>query len=189
MLSVRCERNMEGSRPDKETVNSNEQTRDDKSKSFSQQHLTASVNNLKREIDAVTVTAEDACLKNDVTFIEKQHPHFVEASQNLSQSLVNAGCETSLSDSQANEELTEIISLDETSSESGEYECRICRCAGEENLLSPCQCMGSTGWVHESCLVRWLKLSRTAQCEVCFQELVIKKQTKPLKEVRKNKIS
>lgn len=67
----------------------------------------------------------------------------------------------------------------------GEEECRICQSSGEEVLISPCKCAGSTKWVHESCLVKWFQVSQTSSCELCSGFIAIKKRTKPLQQVRK----
>lgn len=64
-----------------------------------------------------------------------------------------------------------------------EKECRICQSRGEERLNSPCYCAGSTKWVHESCLVKWLRVSQTSKCELCSQNIIIKKSTKPVCQV------
>lgn len=53
--------------------------------------------------------------------------------------------------------------------------CRICFDGAEAGpLLSPCQCRGTQGLVHEACLFRWRqlqtlqgKLSAARQCEIC----------------------
>lgn len=67
----------------------------------------------------------------------------------------------------------------------GEEECRICQSSGEEVLISPCKCAGSTKWVHESCLVKWFQVSQTSSCELCSVDVAIKKRTKPLQQVSK----
>ena len=67
----------------------------------------------------------------------------------------------------------------------GEEECRICQSNGEEVLISPCKCAGSTKWVHESCLVKWFQVSQTSSCELCSRYVAIKKRTKPLRQVSK----
>ena len=67
----------------------------------------------------------------------------------------------------------------------GEDECRICQSSGEEVLISPCKCAGSTRWVHESCLVKWFQVSQTSACELCSRYVAIKKRTKPLQQVSK----
>ena len=65
----------------------------------------------------------------------------------------------------------------------GEDECRICQSSGEEVLISPCKCAGSTKWVHESCLVKWFQVSQTSSCELCSCHVAVKKRTKPLRQV------
>lgn len=46
--------------------------------------------------------------------------------------------------------------------------CRICRMPGEPDspLYYPCQCNGSIRWVHQDCLLQWLKHSSAVSCEV-----------------------
>jgi hypothetical protein len=46
--------------------------------------------------------------------------------------------------------------------------CRICRMPGEPGspLYYPCQCNGSIRWVHQDCLLQWLKHSSAVSCEV-----------------------
>ena len=59
------------------------------------------------------------------------------------------------------------ISLDISSSTS--TVCRICqdsKCTTEP-LISPCQCAGSMGFFHTTCLEKWLGLSQSNKCEVC----------------------
>ena len=65
-------------------------------------------------------------------------------------------------------------------------ECRICKCDGMETpLISPCLCKGSCEWVHEDCLVQWLRQTTTDvfegrtkkreyECEICNTELNVK---------------
>ena len=46
--------------------------------------------------------------------------------------------------------------------------CRICHgSAGEEKLFSYCQCKGSVGLAHSSCLLLWIKTSSSVTCEIC----------------------
>ncbi|EDO41497.1 predicted protein [Nematostella vectensis] len=66
-----------------------------------------------------------------------------------------------------------------------ENECRICHTEGDEVLISPCKCSGSTKWVHESCLVLWFQVSRTSKCELCAEKISVKKYTKPVREWRR----
>lgn len=62
--------------------------------------------------------------------------------------------------------------------------CRICHEGGSsEGLLSPCDCTGTLGTVHKSCLEKWLSSSNTSYCELCHTEFSIERRPKPLKEV------
>jgi Protein involved in mRNA turnover and stability len=36
-----------------------------------------------------------------------------------------------------------------------------------ENLISPCDCTGTLGLVHKSCLEKWLSASNKTECEIC----------------------
>ncbi|XP_015792255.1 E3 ubiquitin-protein ligase MARCH2 [Tetranychus urticae] len=46
--------------------------------------------------------------------------------------------------------------------------CRICqRGTPQKGLIEPCNCNGSIGGVHKSCLERWLTISRRSKCELC----------------------
>ncbi|GFR79088.1 E3 ubiquitin-protein ligase MARCH6 [Elysia marginata] len=47
--------------------------------------------------------------------------------------------------------------------------CRVCRCEGSHDkpLYHPCVCTGSIKYVHQDCLVQWLKYSRKEYCELC----------------------
>ncbi|KAJ9601475.1 hypothetical protein L9F63_000358, partial [Diploptera punctata] len=46
--------------------------------------------------------------------------------------------------------------------------CRICHeDDSNENLISPCECIGTLGLVHRSCLEKWLSASNTTECEIC----------------------
>ena len=58
--------------------------------------------------------------------------------------------------------------------EADELVCRICRTGPAEEgdeakrkLFHPCKCSGSIKYVHEDCLVQWLKHSKRKKCEVC----------------------
>lgn len=52
--------------------------------------------------------------------------------------------------------------------------CRICQESKAEVLVSPCRCRGTQGLVHLSCLERWLTISGTSACEVCFFPYCVK---------------
>ena len=57
--------------------------------------------------------------------------------------------------------------------------CKICYNGSEdEPLLSPCNCSGSIKYVHQSCLMKWLK-ARKPVCELCNYKYVILKKAKP----------
>ncbi|CAG2251600.1 DOA10 [Mytilus edulis] len=47
--------------------------------------------------------------------------------------------------------------------------CRVCRCEStpDKPLFHPCVCTGSIKFVHQECLVQWLKYSRKEYCELC----------------------
>lgn len=62
--------------------------------------------------------------------------------------------------------------------------CRICHSVNDlEALVSPCFCTGSMKYVHESCLLNWLKSSVKTNCELCLHEVPVKKLLKPLRKV------
>lgn len=46
--------------------------------------------------------------------------------------------------------------------------CRICRCEGEAErpLFHPCKCSGTIKYVHNECLLSWLRMSGKEKCEV-----------------------
>lgn len=50
--------------------------------------------------------------------------------------------------------------------------CRVCRCEGSEEqpLFYPCLCSGSIKYIHQECLVEWLKHSKKRYCELCKHE-------------------
>ncbi|XP_031706216.1 E3 ubiquitin-protein ligase MARCH6 [Anarrhichthys ocellatus] len=47
--------------------------------------------------------------------------------------------------------------------------CRVCRSEGtpDKLLYHPCVCTGSIKFIHQECLVQWLKHSRKEYCELC----------------------
>lgn len=62
--------------------------------------------------------------------------------------------------------------------------CWICFATDEDNRLAawvkPCQCRGTTKWVHQSCLYRWIdektqkgNALRTVSCPQCQTEYII----------------
>ncbi|XP_060708998.1 E3 ubiquitin-protein ligase MARCHF3, partial [Hemiscyllium ocellatum] len=61
--------------------------------------------------------------------------------------------------------------------------CRICHePSDKENLLSPCECAGTLGTVHRSCLEQWLAASCSNHCEVCHFEFALERMPRPLTE-------
>ncbi|XP_046402994.1 E3 ubiquitin-protein ligase MARCHF6 isoform X2 [Ischnura elegans] len=47
--------------------------------------------------------------------------------------------------------------------------CRVCRCEGTSDrpLFHPCLCAGSIKFIHQECLVQWMRYSRKEFCELC----------------------
>ena len=75
------------------------------------------------------------------------------------------------------DQCSDVISLNEPS-------CRICQSGMEEEaLISPCRCCGSVKWIHESCLVHWMKSSLKDSCELCRTKIDITRKRKPLLKV------
>ncbi|KAG5834120.1 hypothetical protein ANANG_G00258000 [Anguilla anguilla] len=61
--------------------------------------------------------------------------------------------------------------------------CRICHeGSGQEELLSPCECAGTLGTIHRSCLEHWLSASSTSMCELCHFQFSVQRKTRPLLE-------
>jgi len=45
--------------------------------------------------------------------------------------------------------------------------CRVCRSEGTGELFHPCICTGSIKWIHQDCLLLWMRYSRKEYCELC----------------------
>ena len=47
--------------------------------------------------------------------------------------------------------------------------CRVCRCEAtiDRQLFHPCICTGSIKYIHQDCLLQWLKYSKKEFCELC----------------------
>ncbi|XP_053501548.1 E3 ubiquitin-protein ligase MARCHF3-like isoform X2 [Ictalurus furcatus] len=65
--------------------------------------------------------------------------------------------------------------------------CRICHDGGgQEELLSPCECTGTLGTIHRSCLEHWLSASSTSFCELCHFQFSVQRKARPLLEWLRN---
>ncbi|NXK11352.1 MARH3 ligase, partial [Herpetotheres cachinnans] len=61
--------------------------------------------------------------------------------------------------------------------------CRICHeGSSQEDLLSPCECTGTLGTIHRSCLEHWLSSSNTSYCELCHFRFAVEHKPRPLVE-------
>lgn len=47
--------------------------------------------------------------------------------------------------------------------------CRVCRseASPDRPLFHPCICTGSIKWIHQECLLQWMRYSRKEYCELC----------------------
>ncbi|XP_055010157.1 E3 ubiquitin-protein ligase MARCHF3 isoform X2 [Boleophthalmus pectinirostris] len=65
--------------------------------------------------------------------------------------------------------------------------CRICHEGGlQEELLSPCECLGTMATIHRSCLEHWLSASGTSFCELCNYQFTVQRKSRPLLEWLQN---
>jgi len=67
------------------------------------------------------------------------------------------------------------LSSYESSQSSESVICRICHSTGDDKLIAPCKCDGSTRYVHASCLVTWFKKCVKNECELCKSQVKIRK--------------
>eukprot|EP00794_Sanderia_malayensis_P015223 gene15223-16797_t len=81
-------------------------------------------------------------------------------------------------------ELFPIIADSRETTESSEEVniCRICHTGGDEQLVAPCKCRGSAQFVHATCLLTWFKKSVKNSCELCQEQVPIKKKNRPISE-------
>jgi len=89
------------------------------------------------------------------------------------------------------ESLTRKSSLSSTNSKISDYPdiCRICHCgANDEPLISPCLCLGTMQYLHQSCLQRWIKSAGVKSCELCKFDFIMHSEIKPFKQVFKKTI-
>ncbi|KAG7210683.1 hypothetical protein KM043_012187 [Ampulex compressa] len=64
---------------------------------------------------------------------------------------------------------------------SGSLHCRICHeDENAEELVDPCECAGTLGLIHATCLEKWLSTSNTDHCEICQTAFVIQRKNKPM---------
>jgi hypothetical protein len=58
-----------------------------------------------------------------------------------------------------------------SNSSSAGRDCRIClsTASGTEELIQPCDCCGTLGYIHESCLTAWVTEKGSLICELCGQ--------------------
>jgi hypothetical protein len=86
------------------------------------------------------------------------------------------------------ETLTRKLSFSSTSSKTSDCPdiCRICHCEGtnDEPLISPCLCLGTMQYLHQSCLQRWIKSAGVKSCELCKFDFIMHSEIKPFKQVR-----
>ncbi|CAF0977562.1 unnamed protein product [Rotaria sordida] len=84
---------------------------------------------------------------------------------------------------------TSKTSLSSTSSKTSDYPdiCRICHCEGttDEPLISPCYCLGTMQYLHQSCLQHWIKSAGVKSCELCKFEFIMHSEIKPFKQWQK----
>ena len=83
---------------------------------------------------------------------------------------------------------TSKASLSSASSKTSDYPdiCRICHCEGtnDEPLISPCYCLGTMQYLHQSCLQRWIKSAGVKSCELWKFEFIMHSEIKPFKQVK-----
>ena len=82
------------------------------------------------------------------------------------------------------------VSLSSASSKTSDNPdiCRICHCEDtiDEPLISPCLCLGTMQYLHQSCLQRWIKSAGVKSCELCKFEFIMHSEIKPFNQVKKN---
>ena len=71
---------------------------------------------------------------------------------------------------------------EEIQSKTRAFFCRICFDDG--HLISPCDCAGSVGLVHQTCLEKWLSTTGKSTCEICRQDYPVYRKNKSFSEVQ-----
>lgn len=67
-----------------------------------------------------------------------------------------------------------------------DLECRICHDHQGPDLISPCHCAGTSKWVHESCIIKWIRHTKVKQCEICTGAIIVKRKKKPIDQVNRS---
>jgi len=69
--------------------------------------------------------------------------------------------------------------------------CRICHCEAELDspLISPCVCLGSLKFVHQSCLQQWVKTADAKSCELCKFDFQMTTKIKPFRKWQRLEMS
>ncbi|XP_075739973.1 E3 ubiquitin-protein ligase MARCHF2-like [Rhipicephalus microplus] len=73
--------------------------------------------------------------------------------------------------------------VDTVPTDGAAHACRIChRVLGSPGdlLMEPCACRGPNGFVHKSCLERWLRERDTLECDVCHKPFMVLFKNAPL---------
>uniref|UniRef100_A0A1A9WZ19 E3 ubiquitin-protein ligase MARCHF5 n=1 Tax=Glossina brevipalpis TaxID=37001 RepID=A0A1A9WZ19_9MUSC len=109
--------------------------------------------------------------KDKLTYVQDEEPCSSLQVLNLNEIVVQSSGNKQQSEQQRHE------------SEDSERSCWICFATDEDNGLAawvqPCKCRGSTKWVHQSCLYRWVdekqkgNALRSVSCQQCQTEYII----------------
>lgn len=95
--------------------------------------------------------------------LTRRHHHQSQQASSFSPSSTFASTQSSKSQS------TSTNSNSNSNQENEMNICRICRseAAPDRPLFYPCVCTGSIKYIHQECLVQWLKYSKKEYCELC----------------------
>ena len=63
--------------------------------------------------------------------------------------------------------------------------CRVCRCEATQDrpLFHPCICTGSIKYIHQDCLLQWLKYSKKEFCELCNHRFSFTPSKRKIREI------
>lgn len=108
-------------------------------------------------------TIDESVLKNQLK-IEKD----IIGNNNKKQSTIN-NKPSSINHAQPNIDIKSSSAKNkENQTNDSERICRICYDdQSQEKLISPCKCSGSVKWVHNSCLQKWIDISKKNECSTC----------------------